>query len=57
MKENLSVLTRMGGSKMFLTIGMPVLSLEDGVGAAVFVKLESNASDALVGNIEVWINI
>lgn len=57
MKENLSVLTRTGGGKMFLTIGMPVLSLEDGVGAAVFVKLESNASDALVGNIEVWINI
>lgn len=47
----------MGGSKIFLTIGMPGLSLEDGVGAAVFVKLESDASDALAGNIGVWINI
>lgn len=46
----------MGGGKIFLTIGTPGLSLEDGVGAAVFVKLESDASDALVGNTEVRIN-
>lgn len=44
-------------AKYFSQIGMPGLSLEDGVGAAVFVKLESDASDALVGNREVWINI
>lgn len=47
----------MGSGKIFLTIGMPGLSLEDGVGAAVFVKVESDASDVLVGNTEVWINI
>lgn len=51
------MLTRIGGGKIFLTVGMPCLSLEDGAGAAVFVKLESDASDTLVGNSEVWINI
>lgn len=38
----------MGGGKIFLTIGMPGLSLEDGVGAAMFVKLGSDSSDVLV---------
>lgn len=53
----MSALTGIGGVKIFLTIGIPGPVIKDGVGATVFVRLVSGASDGLVRNTEVQINL